>query len=122
MKQQLKHWQDPINALIGVWVIASPWFMKFADQQPPSYNATVVGILLVAVALGATFVPRAWEEWSEAILGVWMIASPWALHFANHRDPRLTFVITGVVVTALALWTLGTDKDYTRWMHRGAPQ
>jgi hypothetical protein len=34
----------------------------------------------------------------------------------------MTFVITGVVVTALALWTLATDREYTPWMHRGASQ
>lgn len=116
----LKHWQDPINVLLGVWMISTPWFMNFSEQQTPSSNALIVGGLLVAVALGATFVPRAWEEWSEAALGLWMIASPWLLRFADQRDPRLTFVITGAVVTALAAWTLASDKDYTPWMHRGA--
>ena len=120
--KQLKHWQDPVNALIGVWTIASPWIMNFAGDATLSYNATIVGMLLVAVALGATFVPRAWEEWSEAIIGVWMIVSPWVLRFAGQQDAKMTFVVTGVVVTALALWTLATDRDYTPWMHRSASQ
>ncbi|WP_332775981.1 SPW repeat protein [Polaromonas sp.] len=114
--KELKHWQDPLNALIGVGVILSPWALGFQDEMMFMANAVIVGLALVAVALGAIFVPRAWEEWTQGALGLWLIASPWALGFSTHRDAMLSAVIAGIVVATLALWTLLIDKDYSGWL------
>lgn len=114
--KQLKHWQDAVNALMGVWVILSPWALGFQDNTAAMTNAVVIGLALIAAALGAIFVPRAWEEWTESALGLWLIASPWVLGFSARRDAMLGAVLTGVVVMALALWTLATDKDYSGWL------
>lgn len=113
--KQLKHWQDLVNALLGVWVILSPWALGFQSTTVAMANAVIIGVALIAAALGAIFVPRAWEEWTEGILGLWLIVSPWALGFSTHRDAMLTAVITGVVIAALALWTLLTDEEYSSW-------
>jgi|SRR3989442_1187105 len=115
--KELKHWQDPLNALIGVGVILSPWILGFQDERVLMANAVVAGLALIAVALGAIFVPRAWEEWTEGALGLWLIASPWALGFSTHRDAMYSAVIAGIVVVALALWTLFSDKEYSAWWH-----
>jgi hypothetical protein len=79
-------------------------------------NAVVIGLALIAAALGAIFVPRAWEELTEGALGLWLVASPWVLGFSTLRDAMLSAVVTGVVVMALALWTLLTDEDYSSWL------
>ena len=36
MKQlkQLKHWQDPINALLGIWLVLSPWAVGYSGVAP----------------------------------------------------------------------------------------
>ena len=109
---QMKHWQDPVNAVLGVWLIASPWVLGFAGNSFALSNAVLVGIALMAAALGATFVPRAWEEWTEAGLGAWMMVSPWILGFNTLYVATVTAVATGAVILALALWALATDKDY----------
>ncbi|HSV50662.1 MAG TPA: SPW repeat protein [Burkholderiaceae bacterium] len=113
--KQLKHWQDAVNALLGVWVLLSPWALGFSGSTLAMANAVVIGVALVAAALGAIFVPRAWEEWTEGALGLWLVISPWVLGFSMLRDAMLSAVITGLVVMALALWTLMTDKDYNGW-------
>lgn len=112
---QLKHWQDPVNAVLGLFLALSPWLVGYQDQVLASWSAGIAGLLLCAVALGAVFVPRAWEEWSECALGVWMIASPWVLAFSAQRLATQTALWTGIVVVVLALWTLMTDKDYSGW-------
>jgi heme/copper-type cytochrome/quinol oxidase subunit 3 len=76
-------------------------------------NAVIVGILLIAAALGAIFVPSIWEEWTEAVLGLWLAVSPWVLGFSALQSATVTAVATGVVILVLALWVLATDKDYT---------
>ncbi|ADU99258.1 SPW repeat protein [Alicycliphilus denitrificans] len=118
--KSMKHWQDPLNALLGVWLALSPWVMGFESQMVPTASSVVAGLALIAVSLGAVFVPRAWEEWTQAALGVWMIASPWVLGFSGQMDVMRVAVASGIVVLALALWVLATDKDYSTWMHHGA--
>jgi hypothetical protein len=115
---QMKHWQDPVIALLGAWLILSPWAVGFAGSLLPMANFVVVGVLLVAAGVGAILVPKAWEEWVEVALGVWLIASPWLLGFAEMQMPMQNALFTGLAVLVLSLWVLGTDDEYGGWLHR----
>jgi hypothetical protein len=112
---KLRHWQDPVNVVLGAWLILSPWALGFQGETAPMVNAVVVGMALAAAALGAIFVPRAWEEWTEFALGLWLIVSPWVLGFTALRDAMLSTGITGIIIAALAAWVLLADKDYGAW-------
>lgn len=67
--KKFKHWQDPVNAVLGVALVLSPWILGFSEETFAMSNAVVIGLALVATALGAMLAPKAWEEWTEAILG-----------------------------------------------------
>lgn len=118
MEKQVKHWQDPVNALLGAWIILSPWVVGFADERIAMFNFVAVGVLLIAAAIGAIVVPKAWEEWVEVALGVWLMASPWLLGFAGNMVAMQNALFCGLLVTVLALWVLGTDDEYGGWLHR----
>jgi hypothetical protein len=111
-----KHWQDAANAALGFWLMLSPWALGFQGMSMAMSNAVVMGLALVAVALGAMLLPQAWEEWSEGTLGLWLMASPWLLGFGWQRDAMLSTALTGLVVAVLALWTLASDPDYNGWL------
>lgn len=49
--RQVKHWQDPVNALLGAWLVLSPWAVGFAQEQAALFNFVAVGALLVAASL-----------------------------------------------------------------------
>jgi hypothetical protein len=120
--KQIKHWQDAVNGVLGAWLVLSPWALGFTAETFATGNAVIVGVALVAAALGAILVPRAWEEWTECVLGLWLVVSPWALGFSAQREAMLAAVATGAVIALLALWTLATDKDYNAWWReRTAP-
>jgi hypothetical protein len=51
----------------------------------------------------------------NAILGVWLIVSPWLLGFSDLFAAMLNAVIVGAAVLILAVWALGTDKDIGGW-------
>ena len=114
--KQVKHWQDPVNAVLGACLALTPWALGFYGNNVATINAVLVGLALVAAALGAMLVPRAWEEWTEAALGLWLIVSPWALGFGTHADAWRVTVVAGIAIAALALWTLATDKEYRTWL------
>ena len=74
---------------------------------------TGIGLALVATALGAMLAPKAWEGWTEAILGLWMIMSPWVLVFTHMQAAMYMAVGVGLITVILALWTIATDKDFS---------
>ena len=115
--KQVKHWQDPVSAVLGACLVLSSWAIGFYGDTVATANAVIIGLALVATSLGAILFPRAWEEWTEAVLGLWLIASPWALGFSTDVNARRAAVVTGAVIAVLALWTLATDKDYRAWLH-----
>jgi hypothetical protein len=104
----MKHWQDRANAVLGGWLIVAPFVLSFQSDLVALTNTMVVGLLLLATALGAIFVPRAWEDWTETALGLWLAVSPWILGFTT-PSARVNAVVSGLVILTLALWAL---QDY----------
>jgi hypothetical protein len=115
MAMNVKHWQDPVNLVLGLWMLVSPWVLAYQAETNPTWNAVALGILIAASALVALFRVMAWEEWVNLAFGVWLVTSPWVLGFAGLAVAMWNAVIVGVVVAALALWALGTDKDIGGW-------
>lgn len=109
--KQVKHWQDPANAVLGAWVILSPWALGFAGETMAMWNFVAVGVLLLATALGAIFLPRAWEEWTESVLGLWLLVSPWVLAFAAEAA-KVDAVLSGLVILTLSLWALHDEGGW----------
>ena len=115
---RVRHWQDPVSALLGAWLTLSPWTLGFAEERILTVHFVLTGVLLMATAVGAIVVPKAWEAWLEVALGVWLIASPWALGFNGNFMPMQNALFCGLLVTILALWVLGSDEEYSAWWHR----
>ena len=108
---RIERWQVLINAVLGLWLLASPWVIGYDDDSAATWNAVIAGLVLAALALGAMVIPRAWEEWAQGGIGAWLIASPWALAFSVREGPMLNAMWAGIAVVALALWTLLADKE-----------
>jgi hypothetical protein len=112
MKTNVKHWQDPANALLGAWLLASPWVLGFNSITVAMVTTVAIGALLIASSLGAMSVPAAWEEWLDATLGVLLMVAPMLLGFDQSAPALQNALITGALVTVLALWVLATDDEF----------
>lgn len=110
--KRVKHWQDPVNALLGAWLIVSPWVLGFQSVMAATAVTAALGALLLASSVEAMQVPEAWEEWLDVILGVALMLAPVLLGFDAVKPALQNAVITGGVVTALAVWVLLTDDDF----------
>ena len=115
MSMSIKHWQDPVNLILGLWLVISPWALNFQAEANPTWNAVILGVVIAAVALFALFQVKAWEEWVNLVLGIWLIISPWIIGFSGVVTAMWNAVIVGAVVALLALWALATDKDIGGW-------
>ncbi|MFN9709744.1 MAG: SPW repeat protein [Burkholderiales bacterium] len=112
---KLKHWQDVVNLLIGVWLLISPWAMGLQDQGTITANFVIVGLALIALTLGALFVPKAWEEWSACAAGLWLVASPWLLDFASHLNATRNALAAGAAVVLMCVWSLMAYEEFSLW-------
>jgi hypothetical protein len=113
-----RRWQDWANLVLGSWLFISPWALHYAGTSA-AWNAYVMGAGIVVFALIAAYMPKAWEEMINTLLGVWLVVSPFALGFAEATMVALHTVVVGILATAFAVWAMATDKRlYERWHGR----
>jgi hypothetical protein len=106
----MKRWQDWANLALGVWTIVSPWALGFADENSEAALAAwIIGAAIVVCAGVAVYMPRAWEEGINIVLGLSLLASPWVLGFASQSTPTSNAGIVGALVALLALWAMLRD-------------
>jgi hypothetical protein len=113
-----RRWQDGINAVLGLWMVASPTILSFAVAGSPATRAAwILGLAIVVFAGIAVYMPKAWEEAINILLGLCLIASPWALGYADQARPTTNAVIVGLLVTAMAIWAMINDTAVQKWWH-----
>jgi SPW repeat len=95
-----KRWQDWAIVILGIVLFITPLTVPFISggtaTAPAAYTAYVMGVLFVGLALYMLANPaKLLGEWIEMVLGVLLIASPFAVGFS------------GVVVVAYTAWIIG---------------
>jgi len=106
-----RQWEDWLSWALGIWLCISPWTLRF-DLDPTATRAAVItGFVLILVEAVTLSVFRAWEEWINVVIGLWLIAAPWVLPITG-TAVTANFVIVGALVLALALYELqqGTEQ------------
>lgn len=118
-----KRWQDWVNMILGAWMLSSPWVLNFADNLVATRSALVLGAAILVFAGIAVYMPKAWEEAANIILGICLVLSPWVLAFTDHANATANAVVVGILVVALGAWAMISDTDFQKWRdtHRGAP-
>ena len=107
-----KHWQDWGNLVLGLWIFASPWILQLTTaNNTVTWNLYIVGIAVAALAATALFAFQAWEEWTNLVLGLWLLASPWILGFSSSTLLMWNAVVAGALVVVLAGWVIAPPQD-----------
>lgn len=113
-----KRWQDSVNGILGLWMFASPWMVGFAGgNNPAARTAWLLGAAIIVFAGIAVYMPKAWEEALNIILGLCLLASPWALSYTDQAKPTSNAVLTGLLVTLFAIWAMVRDTTVQKWWH-----
>jgi hypothetical protein len=95
---------DIANLYLGGFLSMSPNMLGF-ESGPENVNAHLVGVAIIGLAMAAVYAHLDLEEWLNLALGLWLIISPWVLHFESGLA-RDVHVIIGALVTALAAFEL----------------
>ncbi len=100
-------WQDWVGVAVGLWLFVSPWLLGVSGVEAAARTGWVLGALVLAAALWALASPQSrFSEWCSSVLGLATLVAPWVMGFADLGVPTWSFLIAGLVVMVLAVWTL----------------
>jgi len=104
-----KHWEDWVGLVVGLWLFMSPWILQYRETAAGKSAFLVASVLIVTelIALSTFLV---WEEWFSAMLGAWLVISPWVLGAAF--VPTVNLVIVGLFVMALAFYVIHDERRH----------
>lgn len=110
------YWQDWLTAVVGAWLIVSPWILKFPTLEgmlatSAILNFALAGLATLAFAAAALASYRLWEEWADIVIGLWLVVSPWVLQFAVSPLAKWNAVIAGLIIIVTAVWTLAEGRQ-----------
>lgn len=111
----LARWSSWLAALVGLWVLASPFVLSGPISSGTVLWSNVVSgaLVLVLAAFGAYEVRTAttggalseWSAWIAAVAGIWILASPFVLAGSiTVGTPLWSNVIAGLVVAVIAAY------------------
>lgn len=105
-----------LNLLVAVWLFVSA-FVVLGSEAMKTHNMILgiaVGLMAAVRALGAY--RQSWISWVNALLGAWVIISPWAVVGTQILAPTAAMmtnnVITGGLIVVLSAWSaLATNTE-----------
>lgn len=116
----LAKWANWIAALIGLWVLVSPFILSGSIAEGSALWSTVAAglVILILAAYGAYSIRTAveattgstgeWSAWLAALVGLWILVSPFVLSGSIATGT----VMTGTVVAGLATFILAVYAGY----------
>lgn len=118
-------WASAGNVLAGLWLVIAPFVLNFESQNTAQWNHVIVGAVVLVLAAVRAFDPdsRASISWINAVLGLWMIVSPFVLGYADVNDAQTNALVTGAIILVLAAFSAyetneahreegGTNRSY----------
>jgi hypothetical protein len=110
---------DGLVLLTGLYAAISPWVVHFTLASPElRVNNLILGLALAAIGLALTLAPERMYRMSGvvAVIGVWMIISPWVVTVGHTATRGLIWnnVVIGVVCCLLGFAALGMVRQTTR--------
>jgi hypothetical protein len=110
-----------LDLLAGLWLIISPFVLGYWDlgqvtktiESQATNNDLIVGFTIAAIAairlanayrVGGYELPTMWLSWLSALLGLWLIVSPFILGFTGLTTAFWNNIILGIIVAVLGVW------------------
>ena len=96
------------NVLLGIWLIVSPWVFGYSAAGGAAiWNSVVAGALIVILAANRVGSPHTGSglSWTNFLLGLWTIASPWIYVYERQSSALWDNVVLGAAVAVLAIWS-----------------
>src|SRR5215813_700510 len=103
---------DIYKLVLGGFVAVSPWLFAF-QLNAARLDSVAIGLLVVTLSVVALFAFADWEEWAILALGLWLIASPFALGFPATAAMQIHIGVGLLLVylAGLELWLIHFHQE-----------
>jgi hypothetical protein len=97
-------WESGTNILLGIWLVLSPFFYGYGSGGELGSDL-LAGSAIALLAAFRTFQRNVggWADMLTAVLGVWVILSPWTMGFSGNEAHTFNNVMVGTIVLAFSL-------------------
>lgn len=98
-----------VTAILGIWTGISPFIFGYSNVTMALWDFVIVGLALlvlgVIAALSDNPGTKRGLDWVNAIIGLWLLVSPFVLGFSSFVGSAQTdAIIVGIVVIILNVW------------------
>ncbi len=96
-----------ISFLFGLWLIISPFLLGFSTlSMTAMWDAVIIGIIVAILSAIRFFNPMSSSalSWINALLGLWMIVSPFILALSGTMGVMWDFIIVGIAFIVFNVW------------------
>ncbi len=103
--------------LAGTYAAISPWVVGFSSQSSLAVSNLIVGgaVALLAFGLAAAYEHTHGMAAVSALLGIWLIVSPWAVSGVDRTTSVLVSnIIVGAVILVLGIAATGMGMGMAR--------
>lgn len=92
-----------LNFLAGIYLLISAWI---AGANTGNHVNGIIAGIVVAVLAATRFSGAAgpWASWIDAIIGVWLVLSPWIYHYAG-TGMQWNSIVVGIIMIVLGAWS-----------------
>jgi hypothetical protein len=92
-----------LNFLAGIYLLISAWIGGVSPGNRA--NGIIFGIIVaVLAALRFSESTGRWASWLNALIGIWMIISPWVYGYAG-QSWMWNSIVVGIIVLVLGVWS-----------------
>jgi hypothetical protein len=102
-------WEDCGSMVLGALIVLTAWMVGDVSSQPVAINATIVGLIVLALGASEFLDLHRWEEGLETACGLWLIASPFIFGYADAGTLRYWHFVLGAAIVLLAVLELLQD-------------
>lgn len=104
-----------IDVVAGLWLILSPFILGFTSETGAMWNSIIFGLIVTVLAASRTTGEGyrvEWPSWTNAVIGLWLILSPFILGFTGNGVAYINTLVLGIIIAVLGTWSaLATPKD-----------
>ena len=104
-------WENWVSVALGASLIASPWMAGYSDHKVATLNGVIAGGVLVLAEILEPIGIKLIGEWIGVGVGLWLMASPFALGFVSQTVATVVTAGVGLLVVLFAGWTMSPHDE-----------
>jgi hypothetical protein len=100
-----------LNFIVGVYLLISAWIGALTAGTRA--NGIIFGIIVaILAALRFSKSTGVWASWLNALIGIWLIISPWVYGTAG-QGWMWNSIVVGIIMFVLGVWAAMSGREST---------